>query len=305
MNHEHQTQLAAIVRHFAPDEGSNETAIADIRCLKFSELNAKIPEIYTPSICVIVQGSKEVLIEGEIYQYSPSEFLAVSVDLPLIGHVIQASLETPYLCLQILIDPNQMSDLLVQSGRSLMIDNTTSRGIFVGKVNDVTIDAVLRLARLLETPQDIPVLAPMFLREIHYRLLNGEYGPSIAQLAVPGSHVQKIAQVIQHIRTNITQPISIKELAALAHMSVSSLHAHFRAVTAMSPLQYQKRLRLTEARQIMLAEGADATSTAYRVGYESPSQFSREYARMFGAPPMRDIESVRQVRNPKRYEQSL
>ena len=186
-----------------------------------------------------------------------------------------------------------MSDLLSKSGSSPLIESSTARGIFVGKINEVTIDAVLRLARLLETPDDIPVLAPMFLREIHYRMLNGEYGQSIAQMAVPGSNVQKIALAIQHIRTNITQPIRIKDLANLVHMSVSSLHFHFRAVTAMSPLQYQKRLRLTEARQIMLSEGTDATSTAYRVGYESASQFSREYARMFGAPPRRDMENVR------------
>lgn len=296
MNNEQQTELAAIVYRFTEGDGSTETAIAAVRCLKFSVLNMKVPDIYTPSLCVIVQGSKEVLMEGEIYHYSPGEFLAVSVDLPLIAHVIEASAEKPYLCLQILIDPSQMSDLLSQSGHNPSLESDTPRGIFVGKVNDVTVDAVLRLARLLDTPDDIPVLAPMLLREIHYRMLNGEYGQSIAQMAVPGSNVQRIAHVIQYIRTHITEPIRIKELATLAHMSVSSLHHHFRAVTSMSPLQYQKRLRLTEARQIMLSEGADASSTAYRVGYESPSQFSREYSRLFGAPPKQDMANVRTTR---------
>jgi AraC-like DNA-binding protein len=302
MDHEKQDELASIVDIYAPHDGSHETSIPGVNCLKFSVSNTKIPDIYSPSLCVIVQGRKQVMLENDIYQYSPSEFLAVSVDLPLIGEVIEATPDKPYLCLQIMIDRHQMSDLIAQTGNTILADGPTGRGIFVGKVNIVTRDAVLRLARLLETPKDIPILAPMILREIHYRMLNGEYGPSIAQMAIPGSHVQKIAHVIRHIRTDIAQPLRIKDLADSVEMSVSSFHYHFKAVTAMSPLQYCKRLRLTEARQIMLSEAADASSTAYRVGYESPSQFSREYARMFGSPPIRDIESVKHARQPKRHE---
>ncbi len=153
-------------------------------------------------------------------------------------------------------------------------------------------DCVLRLARLLETPQDIALLAPMIKREIHYRLLNGEHGAMIAQLAQSGSHMQRIAAAIRQLKSNFDKPIRVEALADQIGMSVSSFHAHFKAVTAMSPLQYQKRLRLMEARQIMLAEKQDAASTAYRVGYESPSQFSREYARLFGNPPGRDIQRM-------------
>lgn len=294
-NHERQSALAAIVKAHTPREGSNETIIDAVRCLKFSRANAKVPDIYDPSICIIVQGRKETLLEGEIYRYSPAQFLAVSVALPLIAHVIEATPERPYLCLQIVIDRTQMSELIMQTTASVQDQRSTARGIFVGEVDDVMLDAVFRLANLLNTPQDAATLGPLVLREMYYRILKGEYGQSIAQLAVPGSSVQRIAKVIERLREDITQPIRIKALADFASMSVSSFHDHFKAVTAMSPLQYYKRLRLTEARQIMLAEDADATSTAYRVGYDSLSQFSREYARMFGAPPRADVERVKRA----------
>jgi AraC-like DNA-binding protein len=295
MNHDQQQTLATIVHKYAIHEGSNITGIPNVHCLKFSTSNIKIPDIYSPSICIIVQGRKQVLLEDDIYQYSPSEFLAVSVALPLIGQVIEASRDKPYLCLQIVIDPHQMSDLIMQGANRPQANSGSERGIFVGTVNSVVVDAVLRLAKLLETPTDIPILAPLILREIHYRILQGEYGPSIAQLAIPGSNVQKIAWVIQQLRANIAHPIRIADLAESVNMSESSLYYHFKAVTAMSPLQYCKRLRLTEARQIMLSEGADAASTAYRVGYESASQFSREYARMFGASPRKDVAGIKNV----------
>jgi transcriptional regulator GlxA family with amidase domain len=167
--------------------------------------------------------------------------------------------------------------------------------LFVGEMDGAMQECALRLARLLETPRDIPVLAPLALREFHYRLLSSPYGPAIAQMAIAGSNTHKIGQIIRRIKTKIAEPIRVEELASLANMSASSFHQHFKAVTAMSPVQYQKRLRLTEARQILLAEKADAQSAAYRVGYQSVSQFSREYARMFGAPPIRDVEGFRTV----------
>jgi AraC-like DNA-binding protein len=262
-------------------------------CIRLSEPNLKLPSVYQPSICVIVQGAKQVLLEEEIYRYAPPQFLAVSVDLPLLGQVIEASAARPYLCLQIEIDPRQIGELIAQSGDASWTRGDTGRGLFVGKLDGTTQEAVLRLARLLETPKDVPMLAPMMLRELHYRLLSGEYGPAIAQMAIAGSNTHKIAQILRRIKTDLAVPMRVEELAAMANMSPSSFHQHFKAVTAMSPLQYQKRLRLTEARQILLSENVDAATTAYRVGYESPSQFSREYARMFGAPPMRDIAEIR------------
>jgi len=268
--------LAAIVEQFSgSDDGIHGTAIPGVNCIRLSELNARLPSVYTPCICVIVQGRKRVLLEKEVYEYRPSQYLAVSVDLPVIGEVTEGSREKPYLCLQIELDQLQLAELLIQARLSLERETATRRGIFVGDVDKSLGDCVLRLARLLEAPQDIPLLAPMIKREIYYRLLRASHGETIAQLARTGSQMQRIATAIQQLKSNYDKPIRIEALAKQVGMSVSSFHAHFKAVTAMSPLQYQKRLRLLEARQIMLVEMRDAVSTAYRVGYESPSQFSR------------------------------
>lgn len=286
-------ELGALIDKYSTGDGIHATAVKGIYCIRLSEPNLKLPSVYQPSICVIVQGAKQVLLEDEIYRYAPPQFLAVSVDLPLLGQVIEASPARPYLCLQIEIDPRQIGELIAQSGDASWTRGDTGRGLFVGKLDGTTQEAVLRLARLLETPKDVPMLAPMMLRELHYRLLSGEYGPAIAQMAIAGSNTHKIGQILRRIKTHLAAPMRVEELAAMANMSPSSFHQHFKAVTAMSPLQYQKRLRLTEARQILLSENIDAATTAYRVGYESPSQFSREYARMFGAPPMRDVAEIR------------
>ena len=294
MRSEQQAELAAIVGRHAPTDGTFDSAIAGTRCIKISTPHLNLPDLYQPSLCVIVQGHKQVLLEGEVYRYAPSEFLAVSVDLPLVGQVLEASQERPYLCLQIVIDLQQLRELLAQLPARAPRSGTRERGLFVGTLDDQMIDALLRFARLLDAPQDIPVLAPMAVREICYRVLSSGDGHAFAQIATAGSNVQKVALVIEQLRADITRPIRVEALAETVNMSESSLFQHFKAVTAMSPLQYLKRLRLTTARQMMLLEAVSAASAAYRVGYESPSQFSREYTRMFGAPPMRDIETMRQ-----------
>jgi AraC-like DNA-binding protein len=288
-----QRELAALVGKFSNGEGIYASAIAGVQCIKLSEPHVQLPSVYQPCVCVVVQGRKQVLLEDEIYRYAPSQFLAVSVDLPLVGQVVEASKKAPYLCLAIDIDAKQISDLIMQSGDAAWSRGETSRGLFVGDLDAPTQDAVLRLARLLDAPRDIPVLAPLALRELHYRLLSGPYGALIAQMAIAGSNSHKIGQIIRRIKTKLAEPIRVEELASLANMSPSSFHQHFKAVTAMSPVQYQKRLRLTEARHILLAEAADAQGAAYRVGYQSVSQFSREYVRMFGAPPMRDVAELK------------
>ena len=285
--------LALLIDKYSNGDGIHATAIDGVFCIRLSAPNMTLPSVYQPSVCVIVQGAKQVLLEEEIYRYAPPQFLAVSVDLPLLGQVVEASAERPYLCLQIEIDARQVAELIAQSDAAAWPRSDTARGLFVGTLDGATEEAILRLARLLETPRDIPVLGPMMLREFHYRLLSGDYGPAIAQMAIAGSNTHKIGQIIRKIKAHLASPMRIEELAAMVNMSPSSFHQHFKAVTAMSPLQYQKRLRLTEARHILLSEHADAASTAYRVGYQSVSQFSREYARMFGAPPIRDIEGIR------------
>lgn len=286
-------ELAALIDKYSGADGIHTTAVDGLSCIRLSAPNMKLPAVYQPSICVIAEGTKQVLLEDEIYRYASSQFLAVSVDLPLLGQVVEASAQRPYLCVQIEIDPRLIGELIAYSRNAPMSRGDTARGLFVGTLDGATQEAVLRLARLLETPKDIPVLAPMMLREVHYRLLTGEYGPAIAQMAIAGSSTQRIGQIIRRIKTHLAAPLRVEELAAMANMSPSSFHQHFKALTAMSPLQYQKRLRLTEARHILLCEDVDAASAAYRVGYESVSQFSREYARMFGAPPIRDIEGIR------------
>jgi AraC-like DNA-binding protein len=293
------SELAALVDKYSSGDGIHPTAIPGLQCLKMSAVNMSTPSVYNPSVCVVVQGRKQVLLEDEIYRYAPSQYLAGTVDLPLLGQVTEASAKKPYLCLQINIDASQMSDLIGHSRADTPTDGTTARGLFVGKLDDDMMDATLRLARLLDTPRDIAALAPMRMREFHYRMLSGKHGAAIAQIAVAGSNTQKVAQAIRRMKADLARAISVEDLAARSHMSPSSFHQHFKAVTAMSPLQYLKRLRLTEARQIMLSEPVDAASTAYRVGYESPSQFSREYARMFGAPPMRDIAILRGGSSPQ------
>jgi AraC-like DNA-binding protein len=288
-----QRELGMLALKFSSGEGIHPTAIAGLRCIRLSEPHLQLPSVYQPSFCVIVQGTKQVLLEDEVFRYAPPQFLAVSVDLPLVGQVIEASAEAPYLCLAIDIDARQIAELVAQADDTSWTRTEAARGVFVGDLDAATQETVLRYVRLLETPRDIRTLAPLILRELHYRLLRGPYGAAIAQIAIAGSHTQRIGHVIRRIKTDLAAAIRVEELASLASMSPSSFHQQFKAITAMSPLQYQKRLRLTEARQILLAEHTDAASAAYRVGYQSVSQFSREYARMFGAPPIRDVENLR------------
>lgn len=293
MEHDRLAALATLTEKYSRGDGIHATAIPQVRCIRLSAPNMRLPAAYEPSLCVILQGSKQVLLQEEIYRYVPLQFLAVSVDLPLLGQVLEATAERPYLCLQIGLDPHLFADLIASSGAAVAPRHDSRRGVFVGQMDATMQEAVLRLARLLETPQDIAMLAPMMLREIHYRLLTGAHGASIAQIAIAGSNANRIAQVIRRMKAHLAAPVRIEELAAMANMSPSSFHQHFKAITAMSPLQYHKRLRLMEARQILLSEDVDAASTAYRVGYESAAQFSREYSRMFGSPPMRDVAGLR------------
>ncbi len=208
------------------------------------------------------------------------------------GCVVEATPDQPYLCFKLKLDSAQLCDIIAQTNLSIGKQESV-RGLFVSDAAPPLIDCAIRLTQLLDTPQDIPFLAPMIVREIYYRLLMGEQGEAVRQIATSGSNMRRIAEVIKRIKADFTEPLRVEDLAEQANMSAYSFHRHFKAVTSMSPLQYQKQLRLLEARQRMLAEDVDATHTAYQVGYESASQFSREYARMFGAPPMKDIERLR------------
>ena len=251
--------------------------------------------MYEPSICLIAQGAKRVLLGDDTYVLDVHHFLITSVDLPTVVQIIQASREKPYLGLILKLDRREISQLMVDSNLPPPRAQQSSRGMAIGEVTLPLLSACQRLLDLLAAPQDIPILAPLIQREILYRLLVGEQGARLRQIASAGSQSHQIAQAIEWLKSHYTLPLRIDDLAAHVHMSPSTFYHHFRALTAMSPLQYQKWLRLNEARRLMLTKRLEAATAAFQVGYESPSQFSREYSRLFGAPPLRDITYLRQM----------
>jgi AraC-like DNA-binding protein len=284
-------ELAALIDRHTPSDGMHSTAIDALEFGRSSTVSTALCRVNEPMLAIVVQGKKAALLGDETHRYDAGQYLVISVDLPLSGFVTEASPEQPYLGFRLNLDPHQLGELIAQTPAERK--ETSVRGLFISNADASLLDCALRLTRLLDTPQDIPVLAPIVMREIYYRLLTGEQGEAVRQIATSGSNMQRIAQVIQYMKTDFTQPLRIEALADRAKMSPSSFHAHFKAVTTMSPLQYQKQLRLLEARRLMLTEQANAATAADRVGYESPSQFSREYARMFGAPPIQDIALLR------------
>ncbi|MBM0103673.1 AraC family transcriptional regulator [Steroidobacter sp. S1-65] len=287
-----QAELAALVTRLAPGEGMHPSAIPGLTIMRANSPSTPTPSLYEPSLCIVVQGRKRAMVGDEVYYYDALNYLTVSVTLPAIGHVLEATADKPYLCLRLELDARMIGELLLQVGRSA-VPPSTDRGLYVARTSPPLLDAVLRLTRLLEQPRDAAILAPLVLREIHYRVLTGELGHRLRELCVVDSQVNRVARAIELLRKRFTESLRIEDLAAAAHMSESSLHHRFKAVTAMSPMQFQKQLRLHEARRLMLMEGLEAAAAAHRVGYESPSQFSREYRRLFGAPPRREIQTVR------------
>lgn len=290
-----QVELIELVAQFAPADGLHDTVIAPLQLLRASAPTQGLPAVYEPGLCVVVQGSKQAMMAGEVFRYDPLHYLVISVTLPIVGQILEATPERPYLCARINIDPREIGALMLEANVSASPVAGVERGLRVSRVSDALLDAVLRLLRLLRTPRDVSVLAPLAVREIYYRVLMGDLGPRLRELAVADSHSDRIARAIDLLKRRYAEPVRVKELADAVHMSASSLHHHFKQVTAMSPLQFQKQLRLHEARRLMLTEGVDAAVASHRVGYESPSQFSREYRRLFGAPPRAEIGQVRSV----------
>lgn len=291
--------ITDIIAEFAQNEGVNPTAIPGVILFKATVMDTPVPSVYNPCLCIVFQGHKKVVLDQEAYFYGPMQFLATSVELPLMNEITSASPECPYLLIKIDIDLFQISQLLPYtkstSGNATAIYDTpiTKRGIFIGSVDPLMLDGIQRLLLLLQQPQDIPILYEQILREIFYRVLCTDYGAMVSQIALKGGQLQGIPDIIRKINENFRENLNISELAAAAKMSVSSFHIHFKAITAMSPLQYQKTLRLIEARSLMLSTNVDAAVAAYMVGYQSPSQFTREYSRMFGNPPAKDISKLR------------
>ncbi len=290
-----QAELIDLVARFAPGDGLHDTAIAPLQLIRASAPAQSLPAVYEPGLCVVVQGRKQALLAGEVFRYDPLHYLVISVTLPVVGQILEATPEKPYLCARLNIDPREIGALMLDAGVRESQGNGIERGLHLSPVSPPLLDAMLRMLRLLHTPQDVPVLAPLAVREIYYRVLTGSLGPRLRELAAADSHSQRIARAIDVLKRRYAEPVRIEELAETVHMSPSSLHHHFKVVTAMSPLQFQKQLRLHQARRLMMAEGIEAASAAHRVGYESPSQFSREYRRLFGAPPRAEIAQMRSV----------
>jgi AraC-like DNA-binding protein len=254
-----------------------------------------VHSVSVPAFAVIAQGSKEVFLGDDRYQYDPMHYLLVTSELPIVTCVLEASQEQPYLSLAVRLDPTLVGSVMVEAGHVSSRSRANVRAINVSPLDAGLLDAVVRLVRLLDAPAEAPFLLPLIAREIVYRLLMGEQGERLRQIALQGDHTHRIARAIERLRQAFDQPLRIEDMAQQLGMSTSSFYHHFKAVTAMSPLQYQKQIRLQEARRLMLGEGLDAASAGYRVGYNDASHFSREYKRLFGLPPLRDLERLREA----------
>jgi AraC-like DNA-binding protein len=255
----------------------------------------RLHSVSNPSFCVIAQGSKEVFLGNERYQYDPAHYLLFTAELPVVSQVIEASQERPYLSLRLDLDPTLVGSVMVEAGHVSTRRQAGVRAINVSPLDASLLDAVVRLVRLIDTPMEARVLAPLVTREIVYRLLMGKQGDRLRHIAVMGGYTSPIARAIEQLRKNFDQPLRIDDIAREIGMSVSGFHHHFKTVTAMSPLQFQKQMRLQEARRLMLGEHLDAASAGYRVGYHDASHFNREYKSLFGLPPMRDVERLREA----------
>jgi AraC-like DNA-binding protein len=247
--------------------------------------------LYQPMLCFVLQGAKRVIIGERVVEYRAGDFLVASVDLPVIGQVTEASPERPYMVVGLALDPAAIAALLIDLPHAG--EGEAAAGIGISPMTADLIDPLLRLTRLLDAPVDIAVMAPMLEREILYRVLQGPQGAILRQIARSDSRLSQVRRAVDWIRQNFAEPLRVEHLAGLAGMSVSSFHRHFKAVTAMSPLAYHKQIRLQEARRRLIAAPAEVARVAYAVGYESASQFSREYTRLFGRPPMRDAARLR------------
>jgi AraC-like DNA-binding protein len=290
--------VTAIERH-APADGVRDMALPGLTLARRPTPTDPVAVVVEPSLCIVAQGAKEVYLAGEAYRYDPAHSLLVSVDLPISARVVEASHARPCLAVRVCLDPSVVGELLADCPDAPP-PGPPARGLDVSPVEPQLLDAVGRLVALLDSPRTIWPLAPLVLREITYRVLAGSQGVRLRQIAAAGAPAQRIARAVRWLRDNFAGPLRVEWLARQARMSLSGFHQHFKGVTGLSPIQYQKRLRLHEARRLMLGERLDAAEAAFRVGYESPSQFSREYRRMFGAPPRRDVVAYRRDAQPAR-----
>jgi AraC-like DNA-binding protein len=290
---EMRAALAGKIAAHVPAAGGQATAVPGLRLYRRTAPTACSPVTYEPSLTVFAQGRKRINLGETTYLCDESTFLLTSVDVPVVSQIVAASEEVPLLSMNLALDMAVVREILGQEELPEPEASSRTRGIAVGKTTPELLGACSRLLDLLDSPADIRFFSKMIQREIVYRLLRGPQGERLRAIATLGDQSHRTAKAIAWLKANYTKPLRVEELAEVARMGISTLHHHFRALTAMSPLQYQKQLRLVAARERMLIEGLDAASAAFEVGYESPSQFNREYKRFFGQPPMRDIRTRR------------
>jgi AraC-like DNA-binding protein len=269
--------------------------LKDIRLRRSSSATSFVPGVTSPSFCVIAQGCKEIHLGDETYRYDPYHYLLATVDLPIASLIIKASKAQPYLGLVLELDPILVGSVMIDSGYTAAPSHIDAKALNVNRLDSGLLDAVVRLVRLFDSPTEAQFLAPLVTREIIYRLLAGKQGDRLRHIAVLGGYTPHIARAIGRLRKDFDQPLKIDDIAREIGMSVSGFHHHFKAVTAMSPLQFQKQMRLQEARRLMLGEGLDAASAGSRVGYNDAAYFNREYKKLFGVPPIRDMVQLRQA----------
>ncbi|WP_319582473.1 AraC family transcriptional regulator [uncultured Pseudodesulfovibrio sp.] len=290
MNKKALETLADIVSRHTPNKNLNRTPIQGVSCIRIDKPDEHLPEVYNPCICLVVQGAKAITYGNELYACGTGDYMTIPVTMPILGMVKEAAPERPYLCLQMDIDLTMAGEIFLAGNIPLSGSDQAARSLFVETMDDALGEPLLRLAHLLDNPEDAGFLAPMYVREVCYRLLKSGHGRHIAHLAMHEGSLQRVGKVIAHINKHFRESLRIDDLADIAEMSVSGLHQWFKKITTLTPIQFQKQLRLIEARRFMVAENKGAAEAAYHVGYESPSQFSREYARMFGNPPAQDAE---------------
>jgi AraC-like DNA-binding protein len=292
---ERHLELSARDARLTPFDGTHQSALASLALTRGGVPTVCMPSVYQPCLAIVVQGRKRGLLIDEVFHYDALNYLVVSVTLPGMGQVLEGSPEHPYLSLRLNLDLAEIARLVLELGDRRPSPASADRGFFVGRMDESLLDAVLRMVKLLDTPQDIDVLAPVVQHEIYYRVLRGELGSRLVDLAQSEGGNHRIVRSIDWLKQRYAAPLRIEELAEAVHMSPSALHHRLKAVTAMSPLQYQMHLRLHEARRLMFADGIESATAGHRVGYESASQFSREYRRLFGAPPWTEIARLREA----------
>jgi AraC-like DNA-binding protein len=288
-------RLANLIARHAPRDGVFPLRLPGTYALRRSRMTSEaVHATLGPSLCLVAQGAKVIMLGREVYEYDSARMLVFAVDLPVSGQVTRASWREPFLGFRLDLDPTRVAELAGRVYPKRVPKPSDDRGLYVGRATDAIVDAVARLLDLMAQAEDAELLGPLAVDEILIRLLRTPIGARVAQIGQPKSGVHRVAEAVSWIREHFAQPVTIEEMAASVRMSASSFHERFKAVTTMSPLQYQKTLRLHEARRLMLFQSMDASEACLRVGYLSPSQFSREYSRFFGGPPTRDIARLRE-----------